>query len=104
MVDLGDIKKKGEKMADKTKEAAHKAEHRAEEAGEKAKDTVKRQTRRAEFVFSTMPACSIADSSTLLLLHSTNARIARLPSAARRCRRRVLVLVADTCSVRSLAC
>ena len=44
MVDLGDIKKKGKKMADKTKEATHKAEHRAEEAGENAKDTVKRQT------------------------------------------------------------
>ena len=43
MGDLGDIKKKGEKVADKTKEAAHKAEHTAEEAGEKAKDTVKRQ-------------------------------------------------------------
>ena len=44
MVDLGDVKKKSKKMADKTKEAAHKVEHRAEEAGEKAKDTVKRQT------------------------------------------------------------
>ncbi|MGZ4848275.1 MAG: hypothetical protein ACXV7G_10820 [Halobacteriota archaeon] len=43
MADLGDIKKKGRKMADKTKEAAHKAEHRTDEAGEKAKDTVKRQ-------------------------------------------------------------
>ncbi len=44
VVDLGDVKKKGKEMADKTKEAAHKAEHRAEEAGEKAKDTMKRQT------------------------------------------------------------
>ncbi len=43
ITDLGNIKKKGQKMADKTKEAAHKAEHRAEEAGEKAKDTVTRQ-------------------------------------------------------------
>ncbi len=43
VVDIGDITKKGKKLADKAKEATHKAEHRVEEAGEKAKDTVRRQ-------------------------------------------------------------